>query len=121
VITGTVTNRRAYVDLVVQGPNQVEGTVAFVLDTGFTGVMTLPPAACSALGLTVDRLQPAGLADGSRVMLDVYLATLMWDGEERYVEVLAMDGAALIGMSLLDGSEVRLQVADGGLVTIEPL
>jgi hypothetical protein len=39
----------------------------------------------------------------------------------RAVEILAMDGAPLIGMTLLDGFDVRLQVTDGGLVSIEPL
>jgi predicted aspartyl protease len=54
-------------------------------------------------------------------MLDVYEASLLWDGVERAVEVLAMEGAPLIGMALLNGFDVRLQVAEGGLVTIEPL
>ena len=93
MITGTVSQNRAYVGLLVRSPNGQEGTVEFVLDTGFTGVTTLPAAACSAFGLPVVRLQPARLADGSRIVLDVYEATLMWDGSERLVEVLAMDGA----------------------------
>jgi hypothetical protein len=37
------------------------------------------------------------------------------------VEVLAMDGAPLIGMTLLEESGVRFQGRDGGLVSIEPL
>jgi clan AA aspartic protease len=95
--------------------------VEFVLDTGFTGVITLPPAACTLLALTYVRPQPARLADGSHVMLEVYEATLIWDGAPRDVEVLAKEGSPLIGMTLLDGFDVHLQVTEGGLVTIVPL
>ena len=35
--------------------------------------------------------------------------------------VLAADGTPLIGMSLLRGTRVTVEVEDGGLVTIEPL
>jgi clan AA aspartic protease len=81
MITGTFSQRRAYVDLTVRGPNGREGTVEFVLDTGFTGALTLPAAACTALNLDAARIQPARLADGSRVVLDVYEAVLIWTGQ----------------------------------------
>ena len=121
MITGTVSRRHAFVNLVVRGPQGHSAETEFVIDTGFTGVLTLPPDACAALHLHFARYQPAGLADGSQVMLDVYEATLLWDGEERLVEVLAMDSAPLIGMTALEGFDVRLQVVENGLVTIEPL
>jgi clan AA aspartic protease len=121
MITGTISHRRAYINLTVRGPGGQEGDVEFLLDTGFNGVITLPRAACTLLALPYSRPQPIGVADGSRVLLDVYDATLLWDGRPRAVEVLAKDGTALIGMALLDGSDVRLQVTDGGLITIEPL
>jgi clan AA aspartic protease len=121
VIMGTVTNRRAYVTLTIRTPDGQEHQIEAVLDTGFTGVLTMPPAAVAALGLPYIGPQPATLADGSPIMLALYELTLLWDGEERLVEVLAMEGAALIGMTLLDGSDVHLQVTDGGVVRIEPL
>lgn len=110
--------RRATVELWVYGPDG-QGKVNFVLDTGFTAVTTLPPAACIALGLSTDRIQPSELADGTTIMLEVYIATLLWDGEERKVEVLAIEGEALIGMTLLDGYNVLLEVTEGGTVTIQ--
>ncbi len=121
MITGAVYNRRVFVELSLAGPNDQAVDVEFVLDTGFTGVTTLAPEACTALGLPFLRLQPAGLADGSPLLLDVYQATLFWDGEERQVEVLALEGAPLIGMTLLEESDVRFQGRDGSLVSIEPL
>ena len=47
--------------------------------------------------------------------------TLLWDGEERDVEVLALEGAPLIGMTLLEDSDVRFQGRDGGVVSIEAI
>jgi clan AA aspartic protease len=123
MITGAISGRRAYLDLLVRGPGGHQAQVEFVLDTGFTAAITLPPDACSALGLTLLRSEPAGLADGSRVMLEVYEATLLWDGDQRQVEALALPSAPLIGMTQLEGSDVHLQIAQSGdgVVTIEPL
>ncbi len=121
MITGTVLNRRVFVELSLSGPVGQSADVEFVLDSGFTGVTTLAPEACAALALPFLRLQPAGLADGSPLLLEVYQVTLLWDGEERDVEVLALEGAPLIGMTLLEDSDVRFQGRDGGVVSIEAL
>lgn len=74
------------------------------------------------------RIQPpftqyynAALADGSITRLDVYGATVLWDGVEREVRVIATGVEPLLGMSLLNGFEVCLQAVDGGIITIESL
>jgi len=120
MITGTVVNRHAYITVPISSAAG-RGNIEFVLDTGFTGVITLPPAACTALALPLARYQPSYLADSSSVLLEVYIATLLWNNEERDVEVLALEGAPLIGMTMLEGHEIHLQIADGGLVRIERL
>ena len=121
MITGTVLNRCVFVELSLIGPNEQTADVEFVLDSGFTGVTTLAPEVCAALALPFLRLQPAGLADGSPLLLEVYKVTLFWDGEKRDVEVLALEGAPLIGMTLLEDSDVRFQGRDGGFVSVEAL
>ena len=98
MITGNVSALHALVEVAVRGPEGREALAEFVLDTGFTGYVTLPPAGCAALNLDYVRPQPANLADRSPVILDVYAAVLLWNGTERDVEVLAMDGPALLGM-----------------------
>ena len=102
MISGTVFRFQASVDLTVGDPAGQHGEVRFALDTGFIGDITLPSAACAALGFRYLRPQPVSLADGSRVVLDVYEGTLVWDGATRAVEVLAADGTPLLGMTLLD-------------------
>ena len=47
---------------------------------------------------------------------------VLWQGEERIVQVLSTDdGKALVGMSLLYGNRLTLEVVPDGKVTIEPL
>jgi predicted aspartyl protease len=60
-----------------------------VLDTGFHGFLTLPPAAVAALALPFLNDFIAALADGSRVRRQVHAATILWDGAERDREILA--------------------------------
>ena len=118
MIVGRVSMRHAIVPLTVIGSTG-QGEAEFFLDTGFAGFMTLPPDAILKLGLTYIGPQRVSLAEGSRVLLDVYRLTVSWDGEERDIEVLEMEAAPLIGMSLLDGCEVRIQAVEGGVVIIE--
>ena len=61
---------------------------------------------------------PAGLADGSQVIVAVYLATITWEGVERNVEALAMGKRPLLGTSLLDGFKLEAEFNDGGLVRV---
>jgi clan AA aspartic protease len=121
VITGIVAGRHALVRLVLRGPGHQEAEIEFVLDTGFVGFLTLPPAAVAALSLPFVAPQIAVLADRSRTRLDLHSTTVLWDGQERDVEVLAMEGQPLLGTSLLEDHDVQIQFTDGGLVIIEPL
>jgi predicted aspartyl protease len=50
-----------------------------------------------------------------------YLATVMWNEEEREVLVLQAEGGPLIGMSLLYGYRVILNVVENGDVIIDTL
>src|SRR5690242_387507 len=90
-----------------------------VIDTGFSGYLTLTPADIATFQLPFQQRQTYVLGDGNRVEFDVYLATILWDGRERDVAVLASEGGALIGMKMLRGYRVFLNVIDGGEVRIE--
>ena len=45
----------------------------------------------------------------------------MWHNQPRNIQVLATEGGALLGMSLLYGSELRMRIESGGSVSIEAL
>jgi len=122
MITGAVnTNREATVRLLVRGPDRQEETIEAVVDTGFTGYLTLPSSLISFLGLMWLGRQQGILGDGSIQQFDVYTATVMWDNRLRTIEIDAAETIPLIGMSLLYGHELRIQAVENGQVTIEAL
>ena len=121
MMTGRVTARReATLPLTVIGPNQHQHAVDAVLDTGFNGFLTIPSHVVRTLRLPFVGHRRATLGDGSIIVLDLYLATLLWHEQEREVLVLQADGEPLVGMTLLYGSRVVLHVVDDGDVLIEP-
>jgi clan AA aspartic protease len=120
-VIGSVSGRQASIELPVRPPNQPTLALEFVVDTGFEGFLTLPPAAVASLQLPFIRTLAANLANDSNVAADVHEAVIVWHGEELTVDVLSLGRRPLLGTSLLDGSEMGIQFADGGLVSIDPL
>ena len=59
------TNREAIVQLVVLGKNLQKQGIKAVIDTGYTGCLTLPSAIVTTLGLTWFMQQEGILGDGS--------------------------------------------------------
>jgi clan AA aspartic protease len=119
MINGTVSaDLEAIVPLIVLGASGQQQPVDTVLDTGFTGYLTLPPGLIASLGLVWLGREQGILADGSVGVFDVYRATVLWDGRPRPVEIDEVDGGSLLGMALLERHDVRIAVVAGGGVTI---
>ena len=95
--------------------------VEAVVDTGFTGHLTLPSTTVEALGLPIIGSAESILADGSLVMEDVCAARVLWHSGERPVRVLVSDATPLLGMALMRGSELRIECMGGGEVSLERL
>lgn len=90
------------IPLTVQGPAGQNREIEAVVDTGYNGYLTLPPALASSLGLPFVTTNPAFLADGSEVTFDVYSVTVLWDGHPQDVDAHMSDTTPLVGMRLLD-------------------
>lgn len=120
MIMGTVNaDSEAIIRLVVQRPAGHVHEVEAIIDTGFNGFLTLPSALVTMLGLTRLSRGRALLANGSEELFDIYGVTVLWDGQQRYVEADAVDTTPLVGMSLLNGYDLHIRVADGGHVLIQ--
>ena len=91
-----------------------------VVDTGYSGSLTLPTSVATDLGLAHQGIDLALLADGSEVELQVYDVTVTWDGIALDIQAIAADNVPLLGMSLLEGHDLSVQVRDGGRVLIQP-
>ncbi len=114
-------NLEATLRLTVRGDNGEEQELEAVIDTGFTGFLTLPPSVVNSLHLTWLGQAQAVLGDGSLHQFDVYATTVIWDGQARLVEVDAAEATPLVGMGLLHGYELRIQIVDDGAVSIDAI
>jgi clan AA aspartic protease len=120
MITGTVSTRHEMmIKLLVRDSASQEQAVEAILDSGFTGSLTLPPSLIARLGLSWRSRSSAILANGNVEQFDIYAATVVWDGMPRPILVQAIDNAPLLGMPLLVGYDLRARVQVGGIVQIE--
>jgi len=120
VIEGVV--NAAYEPVVVldvQGPSGQASEIEAIIDTGFTGFLTVTPALATELELAFEGTSRATLADGSEVTFDVYDVAVLWDGQPKYVLADAADTTPLVGMRMLDSHNLNIDVEDGGRVVIQ--
>ena len=120
-MTGVVTDDlEAVLTIMVHGPyghRQLQGT----LDTGFTDFLTLAPEVINGLGLAYSHAVEGTLANGEVGRFNAYEADVDWDGVRFAIVVLAANGSPLIGMSMLRGSLVCMEMVPGGEIYTEPL
>jgi clan AA aspartic protease len=121
MISGVVKSDEGRIRLRVRGPRGREQEIEAVIDTGYTASLTLPPALIAALGLRWQSLDRGTHADGSECLFDVYEGKVVWDGKVRRVPVDEADTDPLVGMELLRGYELKMQVRSRGKVTIKQL
>jgi len=120
VIQGAVND--AYEPIVrfaVQGPLGQSREIEAVVDTGYNGYLMLTPELVSDLGLPFVTASRAFLADGRETIFDVYGVTVLWDGQNRYVDAYVSDATPLVGMRLLHGHNLNIEVMNGGAVAIK--
>ena len=122
MITGIVNaGGDAVVRLLVRGSGNILHEVEAVVDTGFNSFVSLPPNLVDALGLPYLRMERNILADGSVEECSIHEAVVLWGGREHTVPVQASGGDTLIGMAMMRGYELRIQVTDGASVTLQAL
>jgi clan AA aspartic protease len=120
MITGIVTdNREAVIALTIRGADRNEETLDVVIDTGFDGWLSLPPVAIAKLNLKWSRRGRAQLADGSTTIFDIFEGMVLWDNSTLRIPIDEADTAPLLGMALLDGFELSMQVRAGGKVKLK--
>lgn len=103
------------------GGGSDEAEVHAIVDTGFDGELQLPPELVRRLGYPYLGTTSGTLADGSVERFDYHLGRVLWYGAEREVVVIVSNGDPLVGMALLGGSRLKVDVVPGGAVRIEEL
>jgi clan AA aspartic protease len=122
MIQGVVNPRcEATLPLVVGNANGQRQLIDTVIDTGFNGFLTLPSAVITALDLPWNASDIVTLGDGSETLFDLYAATIIWDGQYLEIDIAESETEPLIGMALLYGYRLQIDVIKGGIVKIEAL
>jgi clan AA aspartic protease len=89
-----------------------------IVDTGFNGWLSLPPDLIAELNLRWKRRGRAILGDGSECVFNVYEAVVVWDGVLLTIPVDEADSDPLVGMSLMEGYQLKIQVSEDGHVEL---
>lgn len=122
MIIGEVNPRgEAIVRIRVHGSGELIADVPAGLDTGFTESLCLNEETIAALELPFLYQTMVQLGNGEFVRMNIHSGQVEWSGRRRHVLVHATEGDALIGVALLRGFHVGLDMVDGGRVTLEPL
>ena len=109
----------AVISVFIHDSKEQTYTVETVIDTGFSGYLSLPLAMISTLQLPLIETRPFSLGNNARVDFDIYGAILIWNGKEREILVLASEAHPLVGTSLLKGFQIFIDAVDDGEVRIE--
>ena len=120
MIEGTINAKHeAVMDIRIQGPDGRTLDIEAVVDTGFNGFLMVSPEVATELALPFVNMMRGILADGSWVDYPVHDATVLWDGQLIDVEADITGSTPLIGMLLLDGYRLTIDVEIGGGVFIQ--
>ena len=91
-----------------------------LVDSGFNAEFSLPEAEAKNLGLRdTNTLMKINTASGS-AFFKTYEGQILWRGLPRDIRVLGMGNQAMIGMSLLAGYVLKMEVWIDGRVAILP-
>ena len=91
----------------------------FIVAPGFSDELAMPSDLIQRLVLPYADQTPVILADAREIQTSIYHGIVFWHGNNRAVRVIEIEGAPLLGMSLLSGSRLTVSARPGGIVLIE--
>ena len=121
LINGIVTRREAWIQLKVLSPSGAVHQVRAVIDTGFNGWLTLPGELIDDCELRLKTISRGTLADGNEAFFEVYEGRAIWDGKARRIPIHRGGSKPLLGMALLRGYKLSIDVRGRGRVEITKL
>ena len=110
---------RPVVSVYIEGPGQTSTISRAMLDTGFSEYLALPGYTIDFLGLSPAGPADVRLANDQIVRFELYHAEVLFGGNSRKIQVHRTESEALVGMSLIDGSVVKIEARVGGAVELE--
>ena len=120
MIEGVVNERYEPVaTITVQGPSGYSRQLDAVIDTGFNDFLMLPSSLVSELELPFETRMEVTVADGRVASLPVHNVSILWDGRLTDTYAYTTDATPLVGMLMLDGYDLNVEVKVGGRVVIQ--
>jgi clan AA aspartic protease len=111
-------NCEAMIRLVVGNSRDRRIAIDALIDTGFTGFLTLPKSIVTQLGLSAYSREEGTLGDGSHCIFDIYSGVVIWEGQSIPIDINGSEATPLVGMGLLYGCQLKINVVVGGQVTV---
>ena len=122
MIRGEVSgNQQILVTVEINNTDGQPHSVDVVMDTGFSGYLALPADTIQQLGLSSVGRRTLEVAKGELLEFEAYLAVVSWHDCLTDVLVLRTDDVSLLGLSLLWGSRITLDVTTQGEASVEDL
>ena len=110
------------ISLEIAGPSLDFRQIEAVVDTGFNGWLTLTRDLVDELDLTSYGHRPSFLANGTRTLMGIFSALVLWSGQYRPVLIHQVEsGRPLVGTSMLENSCLTIDMLEGGRVAIGPI
>lgn len=109
------------IELLVAGPELRFQPMECVVDTGFTGWLTLPAQLIRELDLNYYGSRDSTIADGRQIRIETYQAFARWN--DRPVPILvhrSENPRPLVGAAMLENCRLIVDMWPGGGVTIVP-
>ena len=109
-------NYEAMLRLVIETDQQQQQSIDAIINTTFKGYLGLPKHLITMFGLHPVPQDPDETAPNT-----YYKATVIWGHETRNIPVTLVEGEPVVGMSLLQGYSLQIQVTQHGLVTVNQI
>ena len=90
-----------------------------LLDSGFTGAISVPLRTVEGLKLEWSGEHSVTLGDASKVGVDLYEGIVLFAGRRYRCAVLATGDVPTVGMHLMQGMKVCFEALEGGAIEIE--
>ena len=120
MIRGRINERlEPLVEVSILDDHDIAHSFEFILDTGFSGHLTLTSDVIDRLGLSYSGQRAVAVADGFVHNVDVFTARVLWHENWKPVFVTRLDSSPLLGMRSLLGCRLSMNVCAGGRVVVE--
>ncbi len=122
MIQGAVdADRKAVVQLQLRAADRRIIDIDVVIDTGFTGYLTLPAAKIAELGLVFYEASTFIMGDNSEVEFCVFTGAVALRGQDKPIYAIESESEPLLGMSLMEGFRLLIDVVELGPVILDDI